>query len=81
MSSCYLATMVDNLADKVNECLLIRVIVASLSEPHTSKLNMDYSYIYIYIYIYMPYVRCSVNASLHSFNPKHVHTDPRRKRC
>ena len=70
MSSCYLATMVDNLADKVNECLLIGV-VASLSEPHTSKLNGGF---FIYIYIYMPYVHRSVNASLHS------HTDPRRKR-
>jgi len=47
MSSCYLATMVDNLADKVNECLLIGV-VASLSEPHTSKLNGGF-FIYIYI--------------------------------
>ena len=47
-------------------CYLI--IGASLSEPHTSEFN---GAIFIYIYIYISVVRRSVNASSHSFNPKH----------
>ena len=42
---------------------------ASLSEPHTSKSERCNFHIYIYIYISV--IRHSVNASWHSFNPKH----------
>ena len=45
------------------------LIGASLSEPHTSVLNGGFSY--IIIIIYLPYVCRSINASWHSFNPKH----------
>ena len=37
------------------------IIGASVSEPHTSESNWDFSYIIIII-IYLPYVRRSVNA-------------------
>ena len=50
---------------------LQRLIGASLSEPHTSELNSEFFIYYIYIYIYLLYVRRSVNANWHSFNPKY----------
>jgi len=45
------------------------LIGASLSEPHTSELNGVF-FIFICVYIYLPYIRRSVNANWHSFNPK-----------